>query len=267
MNKGHALLLAMIMMSVSLAGCLDLNGIGQKQNACNELDFIAHEVTISYVEYEFESFLDASVQYSVLYIKNADSIYLENATQVLANGQIYDLNSQSAPVLDTHTIVYVFTNPDNEQPQLMVNKDDVVCLIENPDVQYDLKGEIGRVCATDSYRLDNGSYEHAHPMCNYVLTEHLDRTSTIRGGIELPQNLVYDACSYANTIMNVFNGSFVSLNYTVEGSVGHFVEANEFRIYYSDLDQRYHKSYFVKELTEQRHWGSIYSKGISNEGF
>ncbi len=65
MNKGHALLLAMIMMSVSLAGCLDLNGIGQKQNACNELDFIAHAVTISYVEYEFESFLDASVQYSV----------------------------------------------------------------------------------------------------------------------------------------------------------------------------------------------------------
>lgn len=267
MNKGHALLLAMIMMSVSLAGCLDLNGIGQKQNACNELDFIAHEVTISYVEYEFESYLDASAQYGVLYIKNADLIYLEDATQVLANGQIYDLDSQSAPVLDTHTTVYVFTNPDNDQPQLMVNKDDVVCLIENPDVQYDLKGEIGRVCATDSYRLENGSYEHAHPMCNYVLTEHLDRTSTIRGGIELPQNLAYDACSYANTIMNVYNGSFVSLNYTVEGSVGHFVEGNEFRIYYSDQDQRYHKSYFVKELTEQRHWGSIYSKGISNDGF
>ena len=69
MNKGNALLLAMIMMSVSLAGCLDSDITGQEQDACNELDFIAHEVTISYVEYEFESFLDASAQYSVLYIR------------------------------------------------------------------------------------------------------------------------------------------------------------------------------------------------------
>ena len=266
MNKAHALLLAMIMMSVSLAGCLDSDGLEQTENACNELDLIAHEVTISYVEFEFESFLDGYPRSGVLYLKNADSIYLENATQVLANGQIYDLNPQSAPVLDTHTIVYVFTNPDNDQPQLRVNKDDVVCLIENPDVQYDLNGEIGRECTTDSIRLENGSYEHAHPLCNYVLTEHLDRTSTIRGGIELPQNLALDACSNASSIMNVNNGSLIGLNYTVKGNVGHFAEGNEFTIYYNSQNQSYHKSYFVKELYEERSWGTIYTIGISNRG-
>jgi len=97
MNKAHALLLAMIMMSVSLAGCLDSDGLEQTENACNELDLIAHEVTISYVEFEFESFLDGSPRSGVLYLKNADSIYLENATQVLANGQIYDLNPNQHP--------------------------------------------------------------------------------------------------------------------------------------------------------------------------
>jgi len=67
------------------------------------------------------------------------------------------------------------------------------------------------------------------------------------------------------SLFNVHNGSLVSVNYTVAGSWGHFLEGNQFTIYYNDQDGGYHKSYFVKELKEERNGGQIYSYGISTD--
>ena len=58
----------------------------------------------------------------------------------------------------------------------------------------------------------------------------------------------------------------VAVNYTVAGSWGHFLEGNQFTIYYNDQDGGYHKSYFVKELKEERSGGTIYSYGITTDG-
>ena len=123
-----------------------------------------------------------------------------------------------------------------------------------------------RECAYDYHRLENGSYEHASPMCNHVLTEHLDYTSTIRGGIEFPKCREVEVnCGHLLSVLNVHNGSLVSVNYTVAGSWGHFLEGNQFTIYYNDQDGGYHKSYFVKELKEERRGGTIYSYGITTD--
>ncbi|MAM36534.1 MAG: hypothetical protein CL988_05165, partial [Euryarchaeota archaeon] len=85
-------------------------------------------------------------------------------------------------------------------------------------------------------------------MCNYILTEHLDGTSTIRGGVE---NIIgWEGDNCPTDVLNIYNGDLVGLNYTVGGSWGHFSEGNEFRIYYNGLNESYHKSYFLKELRE-----------------
>ena len=59
------------------------------------------------------------------------------------------------------------------------------------------------------------------------------------------------------SVLNVYNGSIVSVNYTVAENWGHFVEGNEFRIYYNDLDEPYHKTYYVRELTETPQSGQM----------
>ena len=242
-----------------------LDDVEQEVFVCSEIEYTTHEVTISFVDYEFETWQELNPQHRFLYIENSDLIYFEDATQVLANGQIYHLHNQGAPVLDTHTKFYVFSNTDNQDAVIITNKGDVVCLIENPNIS-NYQGELGRECAYDSHRLENGSYEHASPMCNHVLTEHLDHTSTIRGGIEFPRCPYDDEyCANVLSLFNVHNGSLVSVNYTVAGSWGHFLEGNQFTIYYNDQDGGYHKSYFVKELKEERNGGQIYSYGISTD--
>ena len=245
-----------------------LDDVEQEVFVCSEIEYTTHEVTISFVEYEFESWYGNNPQYRYLYIENSDLIYFEDATQVLANGQIYDFQPLGAPVHDTHTKYFVYSNEDNQDAQIFTNNGDVVCLIENPNISpSDWIWERNRECAPDSYRLENGSYEHANPMCNFVLTEHLDRTSTIRGGIEFPRNLdVGDGfCGNLLDWFNVYNGSMVAVNYTLAGSWGHFLEGNQFTIYYNDQDGGYHKSYFVKEHKEERMGGQIYSKGITTD--
>ena len=267
MTKLWAFSFSFILLTVSLAGCLGLDEDDDSENdvlVCSEMEFTTHEVTISYIDYELKSWGDSNQLFGILVIENSDLIYFEDATQVLANGQIYDLNPRGAPIRDTHTRFTVEYNEDNEDPRLDTNEGDVVCLIENPDGGTELEWEKGRDCITESSRLENGSYEHAEPMCNYILTEHLDRTSTIRGGIELPQNLEIEFCSNMTSVLNVYNGSIVSVNYTVAENWGHFVEGNEFRIYYNDLDEPYHKTYYVRELTETPQSGFIYTKGILN---
>ena len=255
------------MLTVSLSGCIGDDPVEEQEVVCSEIEYTTHEVTISFVEYEFETWYGYNPHHRFLYIENSDLIYFEDATQVLANGQIYDLQPQGAPVLGTHTKYYVYSNEDNQDAEIFTNNGDVVCLIENPNISpRDWIWERDRECAPDSYRLENGSYEHANPMCNFVLTEHLDYTSTIRGGIELPQNLHREECQNMTSVLNSHNGSVVGVNYTVARSWGHFLEGNQFTIYYNDQDGGYHKSYFVKEYKEERRGGSIYSKGITTEG-
>jgi len=214
------------------------------------------------VEFEFETISSSYPHYGSLYIENSDLIYFKNATQVLANGQIYDLHPQWAPVHDTHTKFSVYTNDDNQDQNIIVNKGDIVCLIENPDVQIQSNFEMGRECNFESHRLEDGSFEHVSTMCNYVLTEPLNRTSTIRGGVEFPRDLSTPDCLNSIEVLNVQNGNSVGVNYTVGGNWGHFAEGNEFRIYYNNPGEDYHKSYFVKELREENLGGGIYSKGI-----
>ena len=267
MKKTNAVLFSILIIVASLAGCLgeDLDDGEQEVFVCSEMEYTTHEVTISFVDYEFETWQDLNPQHRFLYIENSDLIYFEDATQVLANGQIYDLHPLGAPVLDTHTKFWVFSNTDNQDAVIITNKGDVVCLIDNPNIS-NYAGELGRECAYDSHRLENGSYEHASPMCNHVLTEHLDHTSTIRGGIEFPRCPYDDEyCANVLSLFNVHNGSLVSVNYTVAGSWGHFLEGNQFTIYYNDQDGGYHKSYFVKEHKEERMGGQIYSKGITTD--
>ncbi|MDP6362630.1 MAG: hypothetical protein QF633_05295, partial [Candidatus Poseidoniaceae archaeon] len=69
----------------------------QEVFVCSEMEYTTHEVTISFVDYEFESWYGNNPQYRYLYIENSDLIYFEDATQVLANGQIYDLQPLGAP--------------------------------------------------------------------------------------------------------------------------------------------------------------------------
>ena len=268
MTRLLALPFSLLILTVSLSGCIGDDPVEEQEVfVCSEIEYTTHEVTISFVEYEFETWYGYNPQHRFLYIENSDLIYFEDATQVLANGQIYDLQPQGAPVLGAHTKYYVYSNEDNQDAQIFTNNGDVVCLIENPNISpRDWIWERDRECAPDSYRLENGSYEHANPMCNFVLTEHLDYTSTIRGGIELPENLHREECQNMTSVLNSHNGSVVGVNYTVAGSWGHFLEGNQFTIYYNDQDGGYHKSYFVKELKEERSGGTIYSYGITTDG-
>ena len=265
MKKTNAVLFSLLIIVASLAGCLgeDLDDGEQEVFVCSEMEYTTHEVTISFVDYEFETWQDLNPQHRFLYIENSDLIYFEDATQVLANGQIYNLHNQGAPVHDTHTKFHVHSNTDNQDAVIITNKGDVVCLIDNPNIS-NYQGEVGRECAYDSHRLENGSYEHASPMCNHVLTEHLDHTSTIRGGIEFPIG-DSDHSENLRSVLSVHNGSLVSVNYTVASSWGHFLEGNQFTIYYNNQDGGYHKSYFVKELKEERSGGQIYSYGITTD--
>jgi len=222
MTKLSAFSFSFILLTVSLAGCLGTDEDDDSENdvlVCSEMEFTTHEVTISYIDYEYKSWGDSNQLFGILVIENSDLIYFEDATQVLANGQIYDLNPRGAPIRDTHTRFTVEYNEDNEDPRLDTNEGDVVCLIENPDGGTDLEWEKGRDCIIESTRLENGSYEHAEPMCNYILTEHLDRTSTIRGGIELPQNLEIEFCSNMTSVLNVYNGSIVNQYQNTSGYV------------------------------------------------
>ena len=253
--------LILLMVTISLSGCLESGDSEQEVYVCSEIDFTTHEITVSYLEYELESSF-VYPEYDSVVVKNSDLIYFENATQVLANGQIYDIYPEGSAILETNTRFQVYKNNDNQDPRIIVDNGDTICLIENPNIDrthYVYLGQYGQ-CTVDSYRLENGSYEHAKPMCNYILTEHLDRTSTIRGGVE---NIIgWEGDNCPTDVLNIYNGDLVGLNYTVGGSWGHFSEGNEFRIYYNGLNESYHKSYFLKELREDRQSGTIYSRGI-----
>jgi len=266
MTRVMAVFFTLLMVTISLAGCLDSGDSEQEVYVCSEIDFTTHEITVSYLEYELERSY-VYPEYGNLIVKNSDLIYFENTTQVLSNGQIYDIHPQGSAILETHTRFQVYYNEDNEDSRIITNNGDTVCLIENPNIDRTNEiflGQYGR-CTVDSYRLENGSYEHAEPMCNHILTEHLDGTSTIRGGVENVYNILtegYDSCFEAADVFNIYNGDLVGLNYTVERSWGHFSEGKEFRIHYNGVNESYHKSYFLKELREDVQSGVIYSRGI-----
>lgn len=263
-----------ILLAVSLSGCIgaDESNPSDEQKTgtllCSEMQYITHEVTISLIDYEFSTWEEQYPSTGLLSVDNSDLEYFDNATQVLFNGQIYDLHAQAEPTGQNHSQFRVMTNNDNEDPNIVVNKGDTVCLIENPNVEHDIHIENRRQCHSETTRLENGSYEHEASMCNHTLTEHLDRTSTIYGGIEFRKNGKNPnvACENLDDTINVNTNHFIGVNYTVAGSWGHFAEGNEFRIYYNGPDEEYVTSYFVKEQKKEYNHGMIYSKGILQTG-
>jgi len=267
MSKVLVYSFSLLVLTVSISGCLGFDDSEPgKTLVCSDMNFPTHEVIIDFVDYEFPIPEESNYQVNLVTVKNADLIYFEDATQVLVDGEIFDIRYEGAPFRENHTTFRVYHSSENGI-QLFTNEGDVVCLIENPEISI-MPVEKDRYCGTDSYRLENGSYEHSSPMCNYILTEHLDRTSTIRGQIE-PLQITDDEtnmfCSNLTAIINAQNSSFVGLNYTVANNWGHFGEGNTFTIYYNNQIDSYHKSYFLKELQEDKQGASIYSRGITND--
>ena len=123
--------LILIMVTISLAGCLESGDSEQEVYVCSEIDFTTHEITVSYLEYELESSF-VYPEYDSVVVKNSDLIYFENATQVLANGQIYDIYPEGSAILETNTRFQVYKNNDNQDPSIIVDNGDTICLIENP---------------------------------------------------------------------------------------------------------------------------------------
>jgi len=238
---------------------------------CSEIGFTTHQVTTSYPDSEFETWIEANTIRDGIYIQNSDLSYFEEATQVLVNEQIFNLTPYKSPVYDTHTKINVdrIYLSDNTDESIDYNIGDVVCLIENPEIELIHDGRAdSRLCKITTIRLENGNYEHHHPDCNYVLTENLDRTSTIRGSVEFPSNSVSPETCDSLPSFNSFNSSIVGVNISVAGSWGHFGGGNEFRLHYNGIESNYVKSYFIN-AQEQDRWSStreamIKSLGIHN---
>ena len=215
--------------------------------SCTDIDLTTYNITTSYPEYEYETSMFSNSVYSHLFVQNSDLVYFENATQVVSNGQLYNLSPYHSPIYQTHTKISVYEAVENNEPRINYYIGDTVCIIENPEITlvHDGRGD-SRLCEIVSNRLANGSYEHHHPDCNYVLTENLDKISTIRGNVELPRNAITpDACEFGD-IINSFNSSIVSVNRSVAGNWGHFGGGNEFIINYNGENGSYTKSYFIK---------------------
>jgi hypothetical protein len=240
---------------------------------CSEIDFTTHEVTTSYPEHEFETWIETNTIRDGIYIQNSDLSYFEEATQVLVNEQIFNLTPYKSPVYDTHTKIGVewIYSADGTGEGIDYNIGNVICLIENPEIVliHDGRGD-SRVCKKTILRLENGNYEHHHPDCNYVLTENLDRTSTIRGSVEFPSNSVSPEDCDSLSFFNSFNSSIVGVNLSVAGSWGHFGGGNEFRVHYNGIESNYVKSYFINAQEQDRYSinreSNIKSLGIHNSG-
>ena len=241
----------------------------QNPITCADLDLVTYNITTSYPEYEYEAWIYINPVTYTLFIQNSDLVYFENATQVLSNGYVFNLTPYQSPIFDTHTRIEVDShyslNTGMRLATINYYIGDTLCIIENPDItlEHDGRGDI-RLCETITNRLANGSYEHHHPDCNYVLTENLDKTSTIRGNIEFPSNSVTpEACEF-DGIINSFNSSIVSVNRSVAGNWGHFSGGNEFIINYNGDNDSYSKSYFIKaDETERYYEYQIRSIGIN----
>ena len=236
----------------------------QESISCADLDLTTYDITTSYPEYEYETSMFSYSVYSHLFVQNSDLVYFENATQVVSNGQLYNLSPYHSPIYETHTKISVYEAVENNEPRINYYIGDTVCIIENPEITlvHDGRGD-SRLCETVSNRLANGSYEHHHPDCNYVLTENLDKISTIRGSIEIPKNaMTPDACEFGD-IINSFNSSIVSVNRSVAGNWGHFGGGNEFIINYNGENESYSKSYYIKAEELERYYDyQIRSLGI-----
>ena len=219
--------------------------------SCADIDLTTYNITTSYPEFEFQSWVSSNPVYNRLFIHNSDLVYFENATQVFSNGYLFDLTPYQSPIYDTHTEIEVQPKYSDTSvyggPEINYNIGDILCIIENPDItlEHDGRGDL-RLCETITTRLANGSYEHHHPDCNYVLTENLDKTSTIRGNIEFPSNSVTPETCEFDGIINSFNSSLISINRSVAGNWGHFSGGNEFIINYNGENGSYSKSYFIK---------------------
>ena len=88
------MLFSLLMIASSLAGCFgseEDDDIEKEILVCSEMEFTTHEVTISYIDYEFKAWGDSNQLSGILVVENSDLIYFEDATQVLANGQISDV--------------------------------------------------------------------------------------------------------------------------------------------------------------------------------
>ena len=272
--KKSAYLLTLLLLLFPLTGCIGADNETEVEIplACSELDFTTHEVTTSYPDFEFETWIEKNKIQHVIYIQNSDLSYFEEATQVLANEQIFNLTPYKSPVSDTHTQIKV--DPiywaNNTVDSIDYNIGDVVCLIENPEIVliHDGRGD-ARWCKSTPLRLENGNYEHHQPNCNFVLTENLDGTSTIRGSVEFPSNSVSpETCDDLPSI-NSFNSSIVGVNLSVAGNWGHFGGGNEFRVHYNGIESNYVKSYFIDAIEQDMYpltqGASIRSMGIHND--
>ena len=248
--------------------------VEEKPLVCSELGFTTHEVTTSYPDFEFEIWLEVNQISDGIYIQNSDLAYFEEATQVLVNEQIYNLTPYKIPVYDTHTKINVQSNNSNADWRINYSLGDVICLIENPGIIIVDNG-VGtqRSCPRTTIRLENGSYVHHAPACNYVMTENLDGISTMSGSIEFPSNSVHpDSCEqykwYTGQMVNSFNSSTVGVNLSIAGGWGHFGGGNEFRVHYNGIESNYVKSYFINALEEDLGYlgqYTIYSKGVRAE--
>lgn len=270
MEKSAYLLIILILL-FPLTGCIGADNETEVPLACSELGFTTHEVTTSYPDYEFETWIEKNTIQHAIYIHNSDLSYFEEATQVLANEQIFNLTPYKSPVLDTHTQIKVdqIYWANNTVDSIDYNIGDVVCLIENPEIVliHDGRGD-ARWCKSIPLRLENGNYEHHQPNCNFLLTENLDETSTIRGSVEFPNNSVTpEKCDDLPPI-NSFNSSIVGVNLSVAGSWGHFGGGNEFRVHYNGIESNYVKSYFIDAIEQDMYpinqQASIRSMGIQN---
>ena len=272
--RKNAYVLTLLLLLFPLTGCIGADNETEVEIplVCSELDFTTHEVTTSYPDFEFETWIENNTVQHVIYIQNSDLSYFEEATQVLANEQIFNLTPYKSPVSDTHTQIKVdqIFWANNTIDSIEYNIGDVVCLIENPEIVliHDGRGD-ARWCKSNPLRLENGNYEHNQTNCNFVLTENLDGTSTIRGSVEFLRNSVSpETCDDLPSI-NSFNSSIVGVNLSVAGNWGHFGGGNEFRVHYNGIESNYVKSYFIDAIEQDMYpltqGASTRSMGIHND--
>ena len=73
MTKLWAFSFSFILLTVSLAGCLGTDEDNDSENdvlVCSEMEFTTHEVTISYIDYEYKSWGDSNQLFGILVIEN-----------------------------------------------------------------------------------------------------------------------------------------------------------------------------------------------------
>ena len=78
MTRVMAVFFTLLMVTISLAGCLDSGDSEQEVYVCSEIDFTTHEITVSYLEYELERSY-VYPEYGNLIVKNSDLIYFPSA--------------------------------------------------------------------------------------------------------------------------------------------------------------------------------------------